>query len=161
MAADALVSCVTRSSAARLLSRYENRSLYQCWEMIDNANVFHGFLKFNICAGCFVSAAGTTVRPQAASTGQVQNLRIIQGPNGQIQVQGLLPGEWLGPGPGCREEMGGYMTPTHQALPLGRCSPITGQVVQQVAEVVRLGPLNCTVGCPCMQDFLTLEKMHV
>ena len=38
----------------------------------------------------------TTAATPAPTTpsGQVQNLRIIQGPNGQIQVQGLLPGEW-------------------------------------------------------------------
>ena len=53
------------------------------------------------------------------------------------------------------------MTPTRQALPPGHCSRITGQVVQQAAEVVRLGPLNRTVGCSCMQGFLTLAKMHV
>ena len=53
------------------------------------------------------------------------------------------------------------MTPTHQALLPGRCSRITGQVVQQAVEVVRLGPLNRTAGCHCKQGFLTLAKMHV
>ena len=53
------------------------------------------------------------------------------------------------------------MTPTHQALLPGRCSRITGQVVQQAIEVVRLGPLNRTARCPCKQGFLTLSKMHV
>ena len=50
------------------------------------------------------------------------------------------------------------MTLTHQALLPGRCSRITGQVVQQAVEVVRLGPLNRTAGCPCEQGFLTLAK---
>lgn len=58
-----------------------------------------------VSAGQTVRIANNTVqvRPAATSTvaaspapapatGQVQNLRIIQGPNGQIQVQGLLPG---------------------------------------------------------------------
>ena len=54
-----------------------------------------------------------------------------------------------------------HMTPTRQALPPGRSSCITGQVVQQGAEVLRFGPLNRTVGCPCMQGFLTLAKLHV
>ena len=49
---------------------------------------------------------------------------------------------------------GDFMTPTQQAL-------LPGQVVQQAVEVVRLGPLNRTVGCPCKQGFLTLVKMHV
>ena len=53
------------------------------------------------------------------------------------------------------------MTPTHQALLPGRRSRITGQVVQQAVEVVRLSPLNRTVGCSCKQGFLTLSKMHV
>ena len=53
------------------------------------------------------------------------------------------------------------MTPTRQALLSGRCSRITGQVVQQAVEVVRLGPLNCTAGCSCKQGFLNLAKMHV
>ena len=53
------------------------------------------------------------------------------------------------------------MTPTHQALLPGRYSRITGQVVQQAVEVVRLGPLNRTARCPCKQGFLTLSKMHV
>ena len=53
------------------------------------------------------------------------------------------------------------MTPTHQALLPGRCSRITGQVVQQAVEGVRLGPLNRAAGCPCKQGFLTLARMHV
>ena len=53
------------------------------------------------------------------------------------------------------------MTPTHQALLPGRCSRITGQVVQQAVEVVRLSPLNRIAGCSCKQGFLTLSKMHV
>ena len=53
------------------------------------------------------------------------------------------------------------MTPTHQALLPGRCSRITGQVVQQLVHVMMLGPLNRTAGCPCKQSFLTLAKMHV
>ena len=53
------------------------------------------------------------------------------------------------------------MTLTHQALLPGRCSRITGQVVQQAVEVVRLGPLNRTAGCPCKKGFLTLPKMYV
>ena len=53
------------------------------------------------------------------------------------------------------------MTPTHQALLPGHSSGITGQVVQQAVEVVRLGRLNRTAGCPCKQGFLTLPKMHV
>ena len=40
-----------------------------------------------------VAASTTTTPVPAASSAQVQNLRIIQGPNGQIQVQGLLPGK--------------------------------------------------------------------
>ena len=46
--------------------------------------------------------------------------------------------------------------PTHQELLTGQCSQITGQVVQQVAEVVRLGPLNWTVGGLRIEGFLTL-----
>ena len=57
--------------------------------------------------------------------------------------------------------LGNLMTPTPQALLPGRCSRITGQVVQQAVEVVRLGPLNRTAGCPCKQSFLTLAKMLV
>ena len=53
---------------------------------------------------------------------------------------------------------GSNMTPTYQALLPGRCSRIIGQVVQQGAEVVRLGPLNRIAGCPCKQGFLTLAK---
>ena len=63
----------------------------------------------------------------------------------------------LKPGDACM----GLMTPTHQALLPGRCSRITGQVVQQAVEVVRLGTLNRTAGWPCKQGFLTLTKMHV
>ena len=50
------------------------------------------------------------------------------------------------------------MTPTRQALLPGRCSRITGQVVQQAVEVMRLGPLNRTARYPCEQGFLTLAK---
>ena len=44
-----------------------------------------------------VAASPAPANPTTAPTtptpsGQVQNLRIIQGPGGQIQVQGLLPG---------------------------------------------------------------------
>lgn len=44
------------------------------------------------------TAAGTTqVRPQTSTqgvSGGVQNVQIIQGPNGQLQVRGLMPGKY-------------------------------------------------------------------
>ena len=67
----------------------------------------------------------------------------------------LLPTLWVCVNNFC------YMTPTHQALLPSRCSRITGQVVQQAVEMVRLGALNRTAGCSCKQGFLTLAKMHV
>ena len=59
------------------------------------------------------------------------------------------------------KESSDVIMPTRQALPPGCCSRIIGQVVQEVAEMVRLGPLNRTAGCPNMQGILTLAKMHV
>lgn len=45
-----------------------------------------------------LTAAGTTqVRPQTSTqgvSGGVQNVQIIQGPNGQLQVRGLMPGKY-------------------------------------------------------------------
>ena len=35
-----------------------------------------------------------SVRPQGTSGSNVQNVQLIQGPNGQLQVKGLMPGEW-------------------------------------------------------------------
>ena len=55
----------------------------------------------------------------------------------------------------------GHDVHTPGIAPLGTVHASLVRVVQQVAGVVRLGPLNRTVGGPYMQSFITLAKMHV
>lgn len=62
--------------------------MYCCDSLIVISVNYHTFL---------TAASVSHVRPQTtvsqAVTGGVQNVQIIQGPNGQLQVRGLMPGK--------------------------------------------------------------------
>ena len=53
----------------------------ECWKVL-----------YVRCLGRWLCVRAVQIKPQGPSSQTVQNLQIIQGPGGQLQVRGLLPG---------------------------------------------------------------------
>ena len=54
---------------------------HECWKVL-----------YVRCLGRWLCVCAVQIKPQGPSSQTVQNLQIIQGPGGQLQVRGLLPG---------------------------------------------------------------------